>query len=90
MSRGTLLRSQGRLNRGKKRGLVAYRYEAKSSDCQPCVRKLECCPGTQSRGGGILRLEESAAVRILVSFSYRGHAPRLSYEVKLKCADKGR
>jgi transposase len=59
---GKLLRPQGRHNK-KKRGLVTYRYEAKFSDCQPCVRKSECCPENQSRGRAILRLEESAAVQ---------------------------
>jgi transposase len=60
---GHLLRPQGRFNNKKKRGLVAYRYEAKISDCQPCIRKPECCPENQSHGRGILRLQESAAVQ---------------------------
>jgi hypothetical protein len=47
----------------KKRGVVTYLYEAKISDCQPCVHKQECCPENQSRGRGILRLEENAAVQ---------------------------
>jgi len=59
---GKWLRSQGRHNNKKKRGLVAYRYEAKFSDCQPCVRKPECCPENQSQGRGLLRWEESATV----------------------------
>src|SRR5713101_3349250 len=58
---GKLLRPQGRHNK-KKPGLVAYRYEAKSSDCQPCARKPECCPENQSHGRGLLRLQEKAAV----------------------------
>src|SRR6202171_1228688 len=56
---GKLLRPQGRYHGKKKRGLVAYRYEAKISDCQPCIRKPECCPENQSHGRGILRLQES-------------------------------
>jgi hypothetical protein len=60
---GKPLRSQGRFDNKKKRGLITYRYEAKFSDCQPCVRKSECCPENQSRGRAILRLEESAAVQ---------------------------
>jgi hypothetical protein len=59
---GKLLRPQGRHN-NKKRGVVTYLYEAKISDCQPCVHKQECCPENQSRGRGILRLEENAAVQ---------------------------
>jgi transposase len=58
---GKLLRYEGRHNK-KKPGLVSYRYEAKASECQPCVRKPECCPKNQSRGRGLIRLEESAAV----------------------------
>jgi transposase len=59
---GKLLRPQGRHHNKKKPGLVAYRYQAKSSDCQPCARKAECCPENQSQGRGLLRLEEKAAV----------------------------
>ncbi len=59
---GKLLRPQGRHNNKKKPGLVAYRYEAKISDCQPCVRKPGCCPENQSQGRGLLRREESATV----------------------------
>ena len=59
---GKLLRPQGRFHNKKKRGLVAYRYEAKISDCQVCLRKPECCPENRSGGRGILRLEESAGV----------------------------
>ncbi len=59
---GKLLRPQGRYHNKKKRGLVAYLYEAKFSDCQPCHRKPECCPENQSHGRGVLRLEETAAV----------------------------
>jgi len=60
---GKLLRPQGRDNRPKRRGLIAYLYQAKFSDCQPCHRKLECCPENRSQGRGILRFEESAVVR---------------------------
>ena len=35
----------------------------KSSDCQPCLRKPECCPGNQSHGRGLVRQVENAAVR---------------------------
>src|SRR5712691_849467 len=59
---GKLLRPQGRHNNKKKKGLVAYRYEAKISDCQNCARKPECCPGNHSQGRGLLRREESATV----------------------------
>lgn len=60
---GRLLRPQGRFNNKKKRGLVAYRYEAKISDCEPCIRKPECCPENQSRGRGLLRRVENEAIR---------------------------
>jgi transposase len=56
-----LLRPQGRHNT-KKRGLVAYRYEAKISDCEACVLKPECCPENRRQGRGLLRLEENATV----------------------------
>jgi transposase len=59
---GKWLRPQGRHNNKKKPGPVAYRYEARFSDCQPCARKPECCPENQSQGRGLLRWEESAAV----------------------------
>jgi transposase len=60
---GKLLRPQGRDNRPKRRGLIAFLYEAKFSDCQPCHRKLECCPKNRSQGRGILRFEESGVVQ---------------------------
>jgi transposase len=60
---GKLLRPQGRDNRPKRRGLIAFLYEAKFSDCQPCHRKLECCPENQSQGRGLLRFEESGMVQ---------------------------
>ena len=59
---GKLLRPQGRYRNKKKRGLVAYWYEAKFSDCQPCLRKPECCPENQSQGRGLIRRVENAAV----------------------------
>jgi len=59
---GQLLRPQGRYHNKKKRGLVAYWYEAKFSDCQSCVRKPACCPENQSRGRGLVRKIENAAV----------------------------
>src|SRR5712692_1480828 len=59
---GKLLRPQGRHNNKKQKGLVAYRYEAKISDCQNCARKPECCPANHSQGRGLLRREESATV----------------------------
>jgi transposase len=59
---GQLLRPQGRYHNKKKRGLVAYRYEAKFSDCRSCVRKPACCPENQSRGRGLVRKIENAAV----------------------------
>lgn len=58
---GKVLRPQGRHNK-KKAGVVAYRYEANFSDCQPCARKRECCPENHSQGRGLLRLQEKAAV----------------------------
>ncbi len=61
---GKLLRPQGRFNNKKKRGLVAYRYEAQISDCEPCIRKPECCPENQSRGRGLLRRVENAAILV--------------------------
>jgi transposase len=59
---GKLLRPQGRHTKPNRRGQIAYLYEAKFSDCQPCHRKPECCPENQSHGRGVLRLEETAAV----------------------------
>ena len=59
---GKLLRPQGRFNSKKNRGLVVYRYEAKASDCEPCPRKPECCPENQSRGRGLMRRVENAAI----------------------------
>ena len=59
---GKLLRPQGRFNRKNKRGFVAYRYEAKISDCAPCIRKPECCPENHSGGRGLLRRVENAAI----------------------------
>jgi transposase len=60
---GRLLRPQGRHSKTKRRGQVAYLYVAKFSDCQPCVRKPECCPENQSQGRGLVRRVENAAVR---------------------------
>jgi len=62
-SEGKWLRPQGRHNNKKNRGLIAYRYEAKFSDCQACVRKPECCPANQRQGRGLWRWVESAVVR---------------------------
>src|SRR6202049_61307 len=59
---GRLLRPQGRYHNKKKRGLLAYWYEAKFSDCQSCVRKPECCPENQSQGRGLVRRIENAAI----------------------------
>jgi transposase len=59
---GKLLRPQGRFNNKKMKGLVAYRYEAKSSDCAACIRKPECCPENRSRGRGLLRRVENPAI----------------------------
>jgi transposase len=59
---GKLLRPQGRHSKTKRRGQVAYLYVARISDCQPCVRKPQCCPENQSYGRGLVRTEESAAV----------------------------
>jgi IS5 family transposase len=59
---GKLLRPQGRHSKTKRWGQTAYLYEAKISDCRPCVRKPECCPENRSHGRGLLRTEESAAV----------------------------
>src|SRR5258708_40270464 len=52
---GKLLRPQGRFAYKKKRGLVAYRYQAKRSDCPPCIRKTECCPENHSQRRGVIR-----------------------------------
>jgi transposase len=60
---GQLLSRQGRHTRSDRRGQEAYLYEAKFRDCQGCCRKAECCPENQSHGRGILRWQESAAVR---------------------------
>lgn len=60
---GKLLRSQGRYRSKGKRGLTAYWYEAKFSDCQACIRKPECCPENQSQGRGVVRRIENAAVQ---------------------------
>ena len=59
---GKQLRPHGRHSRSKKRGQDAYRYQADLRDCGPCVRKAECCPENLKYGGGLVRVEESAAV----------------------------
>jgi hypothetical protein len=59
---GQRLRPQGRFAYKKKRGLVAYGYQAKSSDCAPCIRKPECCPENQSQGRGLIRRVENSAI----------------------------
>ena len=59
---GKPLRPQGRHHNQKKQGLVTYLYEANFNDCQPCLRKPECCPENQSQGRGLIRRVESAAV----------------------------
>jgi len=41
---------------------VAYRYEAKISDCAPCNRKPECCPENHSHGRGLLWRVENTAI----------------------------
>jgi transposase len=57
---GKLLRSDGRQR--EQPGLLYYRYRAKFTDCQNCLRKSECCPENQSQGRTVLRMVESAAV----------------------------
>jgi transposase len=59
---GHWLGPQGRHRDKRRRGLVAHYYQARFSDCQACARKPQCCPENQSRGRGLLRWEESAAV----------------------------
>ena len=59
---GKRLQPQGRFHNKKKRGVMNYRYEAKISDCEPCIRKPECCPENRSRGRGLLRRVENAAI----------------------------
>ena len=60
---GKLLRPQGRYHNKKKHGLMAYWYEAKFSDCAPCLRKPECCPENQRRGRGVIRRVENPAIQ---------------------------
>src|ERR1700686_4486538 len=60
---GKLLRPQGRYHNRKKRGLMAYWYEAKFSDCAACLRKPECCPENQRRGRGVIRRVENPAIQ---------------------------
>jgi transposase len=60
---GKLLRPQGRYHNKKKRGLMAYWYEAKFSDCRACLRKPECCPENQRRGRGVIRRVENSAIQ---------------------------
>jgi transposase len=60
---GKLLRPQGRYRNKKKRGLMAYWYEAKFSDCAACLRKPECCPENQRRGRGVIRRIEKPAIQ---------------------------
>lgn len=55
------LRYEGRIK--NERGLISYRYQARREDCEPCARRLECCPENQKRGRGLLRIEESAVVQ---------------------------
>ena len=60
---GKLLRPQGRYHNKKKRGLMAYWYEAKFSDCAACLRKPECCPENQRRCRGVIRRIEKPAIQ---------------------------
>jgi Transposase DDE domain len=60
---GKLLRPQGRYHNKKKRGLMAYWYEAKFSDCAACLRKPQCCPENQRRGRGVIRQVENPAIQ---------------------------
>jgi hypothetical protein len=55
------LRYEGRIK--NERGLISYRYQARREDCEPCVRRPECCPENQKRGRRLLRIEESAVVQ---------------------------
>ena len=57
---GQQLRYEGRNKR--KSGATFYRYEARAADCQSCPLKAQCCPGNRSRGRGLLRAEETAAM----------------------------
>lgn len=58
---GKWVRPQGRFNH-KRRGITVYRYEAAADDCKNCALRPQCCPNNQSRGRGLMRVEESAAV----------------------------
>jgi len=60
---GKLLWPQGRYRNKRKRGLTAYWYEAKFSDCAACLRKPECCPENQSHGRGVIRRVENPAIQ---------------------------
>src|SRR5580692_2967532 len=60
---GRLLRPQGRYHNKKKRGLMAYWYEAKFSDCAACLRKPQCCPENQRRGRGVIRRVENPPIQ---------------------------
>lgn len=73
---GHLLRPQGRFHNKKKRGLVAYRYEAKIGDCQSCLRKPECCPENQSHDRGLVRQVENAAVQAFLEKMASAEAQR--------------
>ena len=71
---GKLLRPQGRYHKKKKRGLMAYWYEAKFSDCAACLRKPECCPENQRRGRGVIRRVENPAIQAPGKDGWRGSA----------------
>jgi transposase len=60
---GKLLRPQGRFNHKKNQGRTVLRYEAKSSDCEPCARKSQCGPENHRRGRGLLRRVENPVLR---------------------------
>jgi hypothetical protein len=60
---GKQLRPQGRFNNKKNQGLTVFRYQAKSSDCELCVRKSQCCPENHRRGRGLLGRVENPARR---------------------------
>jgi transposase len=55
---GQTLAYEGKEKRGT---ATRYRYRAKSSQCQSCPRKAQCCPQNQ-QGRSLVRLEDSPTV----------------------------
>ena len=49
-------------NKREQHGRTEFRYSARARDCQGCALKARCCPQNESKGRGIIRGLEPAAV----------------------------